>query len=598
MPPRKKASPASRKSSEPETELKPAGAVESGKLEESGEKSLAAIEAEKGRKLTKNEKRRLKEKQKKVEGSKDQQDRKDDQASKLSNGDNTIENVEIEYVGAEYDDPSVMEEFKDVFAKFARPEELTTMTENDNSNGSDTKIKVEAVMDSAPRDAIVAEDDKNEGEVVKTMSKKKKKLASRLSVAELKQLVPRPDVVEAHDVTASDPKLLVYLKSYRNTVPVPRHWCHKRKYLQGKRGIEKVPYQLPEWIAETGIAKIREHVMEEEARKKAKQKSRDRLQPKMGKIDIDYQVLHDAFFKYQKKPKLTGHGDIYYEGKEFELDLKKRKAGHLSAELMELLEMKPDGSTPPPWLVNMQRYGPPPSYPSLRIPGLNAPIPPGCQFGYQAGGWGKPPVDEQGRPLYGDVFGQAANEAAYDDVVIDKSRWGEVTVIEDESEEEEEEEEEDDQTQTDMSGMDTPSTLEGVQSMVSGMETPDTIDLRKRTGTDTPDTMSSHPQELYHVLEEKKVSNTRDSATLFGTDHGYVLPGQGGVEVSINPDQLENQLHELEDQDGMKEVYDAERAKDGNGVGASIAELDQANQKRKRRADTSMAAKRHKDFKF
>lgn len=32
---------------------------------------------------------------------------------------------------------------------------------------------------------------------------------------------------------------------------------------------------------------------------------------------------------------------------------------------------------PPPWLINMQRYGPPPSYPSLRIPGLNAPIPTG-----------------------------------------------------------------------------------------------------------------------------------------------------------------------------------------------------------------------------
>ena len=30
---------------------------------------------------------------------------------------------------------------------------------------------------------------------------------------------------------------------------------------------------------------------------------------------------------------------------------------------------------PPPWLVAMQRYGPPPSYPSLKIPGLNAPIP-------------------------------------------------------------------------------------------------------------------------------------------------------------------------------------------------------------------------------
>jgi hypothetical protein len=31
---------------------------------------------------------------------------------------------------------------------------------------------------------------------------------------------------------------------------------------------------------------------------------------------------------------------------------------------------------PPPWLLNMQRYGPPPSYPNLKIPGLNAPIPP------------------------------------------------------------------------------------------------------------------------------------------------------------------------------------------------------------------------------
>ena len=30
---------------------------------------------------------------------------------------------------------------------------------------------------------------------------------------------------------------------------------------------------------------------------------------------------------------------------------------------------------PPPWLIAMQRYGPPPTYPNLKIPGLNAPIP-------------------------------------------------------------------------------------------------------------------------------------------------------------------------------------------------------------------------------
>ena len=51
-----------------------------------------------------------------------------------------------------------------------------------------------------------------------------------------------------------DPRLLIHLKSYRNTVAVPRHWCHKRKYLQGKRGVEKKPWQLPEFIAQTGPA--------------------------------------------------------------------------------------------------------------------------------------------------------------------------------------------------------------------------------------------------------------------------------------------------------------------------------------------------------
>lgn len=77
--------------------------------------------------------------------------------------------------------------------------------------------------------------------------------------------------------------------------------------------------------------------------------------------------------------------------------------GSLSPELKAALGM--GELTPPPWLINMQRYGPPPSYPSLKIPGLNAPIPPGTEFGYHPGGWGKPPVDPSGQPLYGDVFG-------------------------------------------------------------------------------------------------------------------------------------------------------------------------------------------------
>ena len=42
----------------------------------------------------------------------------------------------------------------------------------------------------------------------------------------------------------------------------------------------------------------------------------------------------------------------------------------------------------------MQRFGPPPSYPDIKIPGLNAPIPPGKMYGFGEGQWGKPPVNQ------------------------------------------------------------------------------------------------------------------------------------------------------------------------------------------------------------
>lgn len=318
----------------------------------------------------------------------------------------------------------------------------------------------------------------------KGISKKQQKRLKRLSIPILKQLVRRPDVVEVHDVNSSDPYFLVYLKAYRNTVPIPRHWSQKRKYLQNKRGIEKPPFQLPEFIAATGISRIRDTYQEKEESKRLKQKQRERMQPKMGRVDIDYQILHDAFFKYQTKPKLTIQGDLYYECKEFEVQLKEKKPGQLSDELRRALGM-PDGA-PPPWLINMQRlvtvsifsvcficifdiikflilfcfillniyglfdviflfiplrYGPPPSYPNLKVPGLNAPIPAGASYGYHPGGWGKPPVDEFNRPLYGDVFG--ANTVPSPPPVpvapIERAHWGE---LEEEPEEEEEEEEE------------------------------------------------------------------------------------------------------------------------------------------------------------
>jgi splicing factor 3B subunit 2 len=80
------------------------------------------------------------------------------------------------------------------------------------------------------------EDEKSKDETSKSESKKfskrQKRIARRINIAVLKQLVKRPDLVEIHDTCAADPFFLLHLKSYRNTVPVPRHWSQKRKYLQ------------------------------------------------------------------------------------------------------------------------------------------------------------------------------------------------------------------------------------------------------------------------------------------------------------------------------------------------------------------------------
>lgn len=119
-----------------------------------------------------------------------------------------------------------------------------------------------------------------------------------MKIFDLKMAAKRPDMVEAWDVTAKDPLFLVTLKQVRNSVPVPRHWSQKRRYLQYKRGIHKIPFRLPSFIEDTGITKLRDKAQAADASKTLKQKLRERIQPKMGKIDIDYQVLHDAFFKH------------------------------------------------------------------------------------------------------------------------------------------------------------------------------------------------------------------------------------------------------------------------------------------------------------
>lgn len=291
------------------------------------------------------------------------------------------------------------------------------------------------------------------------------------------------------------------------------------------------------WIADTGIAEQRDTIKEKEATMTLKQKTRERVQPKMGKIDIDYQKLHDAFFKFQSKPSMSGFGEAYYEGKELETDLRMKRPGDISEELKEALSIPP--MAPPPWLIAMQRFGPPPSYPNLRIPGLNAPIPPGCQWGFHAGGWGRPPVDEYNRPLYGDPFGVMQQQEQQAEEQIDKELWGqlepeqegesrtverikcvaEISLPSESEEEESDEEAEEDQEDLlttghePADGFETPSGLDtpgGMQSVVStvpaGLETPDFMQLRKEARAESDVSSTPMPRELYQVIPERQTS--------------------------------------------------------------------------------------------
>ncbi|KAF4670388.1 Splicing factor 3B subunit 2 [Perkinsus chesapeaki] len=407
--------------------------------------------------------------------------------------------------------------------------------------------------------------------------------ASRIPLVTLKELVTRPDVVEAWDNSGSDPFFLVHIKSTRNTVPVPRHWNSKRRYMACKRGSEKPRYKLPPYIEQTGIAKIRQSILEREEERTLKSQAREKIRPKVGKLDIDYNVLHDAFFKYATPcPYLTKHGDMYYEGREYESRMVNKKPGKISEPLREALGIEEGG--PPPWLFNMQRYGPPPSYPGLRVPGLNAPIPAGGDWGYHPGGWGRPPVDEFGNPLYGNwnietdrirgevetntgndekdfLWGEFLSEAS--DAGSDESDDDEVMDVEEDDTRQARKDGGGTQTPILRGGLETPlgtqtplvnldtsgvTSVGGITSITSGIGTPGQVDIRG--GIQSVASATATPtHQLYKVLPQKNIPT--QASALFPSSHVYNLaeattplagtatPSGSGRTMTINPSEME-----------------------------------------------------------
>ncbi|KAG6371877.1 DUF382-domain-containing protein [Boletus reticuloceps] len=562
---------------------------------------------------SKNQLRRAKAKQKKATATSNQTSQLNGAASngRRPLADSVGDNVE--YVLEQLDvKDSAFEAFSDIFAKFQTP--------TDYSEGKSVEPTKGEVIYSD--DDMASEADSDDSDAPKKpLSKKKQRKLSRLTIAELKQLVPKPEAVEWTDPSAADPRLLLHLKCYRNSVPIPAHWSAKRDYLQGKRGIEKPPFQLPSYIADTGIATMRDAIKEKEANMSLKAKTRERVQPKMGKVDIDYQKLHDAFFKFATKPVVTSFGEMYYEGKEFETSLKEKRPGDLSPELVEALSIPP--LAPPPWLISMQRFGPPPSYPTLRIPGLNAPIPEGAQWGFHPGGWGKPPLDEYNRPLYGDVFGVLPKVSDVDvGEPIEKNTWGELEPEEEEEEEEEESEseaEEAPEAATAADGLQTPSGLEtpsGLTSVVStvagGLETPDFLELRK-TAPSREREEDTGPRSLYQVVPEKQTS----VRGLMGSERGYdvaavagapaapipVLGDERGTKRKVNGVEVSLDASELEglSEEELRRKYE-QHSRGSAGVAGSKEDFSdmvaKEMAKKKQKMDKERETKKGKGFKF
>jgi splicing factor 3B subunit 2 len=208
-----------------------------------------------------NRRKRERKKREKEENKKQEAALKEAAAAASSEGKNEEEEVEIEYVaepvlpppvaaaassvpaglppGMNQDSPQNQpESMESVLRRFHQRAAVSAVVTDDERKSPSTDAKLSTISSDEEGDYDDEDDEK------KPMSKRKLRELTRPSVAELKRRVKRPDLVEAHDITAADPDFLIHLKSVSGTVPVPRHWGRKRKYLQGKRGFEKPPFQV------------------------------------------------------------------------------------------------------------------------------------------------------------------------------------------------------------------------------------------------------------------------------------------------------------------------------------------------------------------
>ncbi|PSK41113.1 hypothetical protein C7M61_000785 [Candidozyma pseudohaemuli] len=259
--------------------------------------------------------------------------------------------------GNSSDIPNLTGQFQHVFAKFEQPSKSSSQS---------------LIPQSLATEHLESSDEESlSEEVEKPISKRQRRKLNKVSIAELKAYSNRPNSVAWYDADAPDPYMCIAFKTSFNSIDVPSHWLQKKDYLSGKKGYEVPPFKLPKFIQDTGIAEMRNYDPES-----LKKEQRDRVQPKMGKLDIDYQKLHDAFFKYQTKPRYLKFGELYWEGRE-KADQHRETVMHMrpgvvSKRLREAVGLSGnDLDVIPPWVTLMNLIGKPPAYKHCIIPGVD-----------------------------------------------------------------------------------------------------------------------------------------------------------------------------------------------------------------------------------
>jgi len=111
------------------------------------------------------------------------------------------------------DDANEEAETRDIESVLRRFQERSAVVTDDDAK-AEKEAAAKAAADDNDNNSDSNSDDDSDDDEANKFSKRKLREMIRPSVAELKRRVNRPDLVEAHDVTAFDPDFLIEVRTY------------------------------------------------------------------------------------------------------------------------------------------------------------------------------------------------------------------------------------------------------------------------------------------------------------------------------------------------------------------------------------------------